>query len=104
MEFVSLRKKGKLPGETISESYTLEYGITEIEVQTSALSQGNRIFLIGDLITTGGAMFEASNLLKKLGVKSSKLSPLLTYPTWVTVKKLNDAGLTVHTFCEFEGD
>ena len=99
-----MRKKGKLPGETISESYTLEYGSAEIEIQTSALSQGNRVLLIDDLIATGGTMLAASNLLKKLGVEIIEAVAIIDLPDLGGSEKLRDAGLTVHTFCEFEGD
>lgn len=54
--FVPLRKPGKLPGETISESYTLEYGSDTIEMHTGAVKEGQRVLLIDDLIATGGTM------------------------------------------------
>lgn len=54
--FVPLRKPGKLPGETISEKYSLEYGKDEIEMHVGAVQKGQRVLLVDDLIATGGTM------------------------------------------------
>ena len=102
--FIPVRKKGKLPGGTISESYTLEYGNAEIEIQTTALREGDRVILVDDLIATGGTMLAASNLLKKLGVEIVEAAAIIDLPDLGGSNKLRDSGLSVHTFCEFEGD
>lgn len=102
--FIPVRKKGKLPGETISKSYTLEYGRAEIEIQKSALHQGDRVLLIDDLIATGGTMLAASILLAKLGVEIIEAAAIIDLPDLGGSRKLRDAGLRVHTFCDFEGD
>jgi adenine phosphoribosyltransferase len=102
--FIPVRKKGKLPGETISESYTLEYGSDEIEIQATSLHQGDRVILIDDLIATGGTMLAASNLLKKLGVEIVEAAAIIDLPDLGGSKILRESGLMVHTFCEFEGD
>ncbi len=102
--FIPVRKKGKLPGGTISESYTLEYGSAEIEIQTTALREGDRVILVDDLIATGGTMLAASNLLKKLGVVIVEAAAIIDLPDLGGSNKLRNSGLTVHTFCEFEGD
>ncbi len=102
--FIPVRKKGKLPGGTISESYTLEYGSAEIEIQTTALKQGDRVILVDDLIATGGTMLAASNLLKKLGVEIVEAAAIIDLPDLGGSNMLRDSGLTVHTFCEFDGD
>jgi adenine phosphoribosyltransferase len=102
--FVPVRKKGKLPGSTISESYTLEYGSAEIEIQETALREGDRVILVDDLIATGGTMLAASNLLKKLGVEIVEAAAIIDLPDLGGSSKLRDSGLTVHTFCEFDGD
>lgn len=54
--FVPLRKPGKLPGETISESYNLEYGSDTIEMHVGHIKEGQRVLLLDDLIATGGTM------------------------------------------------
>lgn len=102
--FIPVRKKGKLPGETISEAYTLEYGQAEVEIQTDWLYRGARIILIDDLIATGGTMLAAASLLKRLEVEIVEASAIIDLPDIGGSKKLRDSGLKVHAFCEFEGD
>lgn len=65
--FVPIRKKGKLPCETISEEYELEYGRAEIEIHTDAIKKGQRVVIIDDLIATGGTVKAAINLVERLG-------------------------------------
>ena len=62
---VLIRKKGKLPAATISEDYDMEYGTNTIEVHTDAISPGERILLIDDLIATGGTAEAAVRLIRK---------------------------------------
>ncbi|XP_038224169.1 adenine phosphoribosyltransferase isoform X1 [Dermochelys coriacea] len=63
---VLIRKKGKLPGPTQSVSYTLEYGQAELEIQSDAVEPGEKVVLIDDLLATGGTMYAACELMKKL--------------------------------------
>ncbi len=65
--FALVRKKGKLPCETISESYELEYGTAEIEMHTDAIRPGQRVVLVDDLMATGGTMAAAIRLVERLG-------------------------------------
>ncbi|MCI9564711.1 MAG: adenine phosphoribosyltransferase [Eubacterium sp.] len=65
--FVLVRKKGKLPCETISESYDLEYGQAEIEIHTDAIKPGQKVVLVDDLIATGGTIEAAIKLIERLG-------------------------------------
>ncbi|XP_022056031.1 adenine phosphoribosyltransferase [Acanthochromis polyacanthus] len=64
--FVLIRKKGKLPGATVSVSYDLEYGKAEAEVQEDAVAAGQKVLLIDDLLATGGTLYAACELMKKL--------------------------------------
>ena len=66
--FVPLRKKGKLPGAVHSQSYGLEYGTDEIEVQEGVLNPGERIMLVDDVLATGGTLIAGVKLLQKCGV------------------------------------
>ena len=66
--FVPLRKKGKLPGAVHSQSYGLEYGTDEIEVQDGVLTQGERVVLVDDVLATGGTLIAGVKLLQKCGV------------------------------------
>lgn len=65
--FVLVRKKGKLPCETISKSYELEYGTAEIEMHTDAICSGQKVVLVDDLIATGGTIAAAAELIEQLG-------------------------------------
>ncbi|XP_028931056.1 adenine phosphoribosyltransferase [Ornithorhynchus anatinus] len=64
--FILIRKKGKLPGPTVSTSYDLEYGKAELEVQTDAIEPGKKVIIVDDLLATGGTMGAACDLLRKL--------------------------------------
>lgn len=63
--FVMVRKKGKLPGPRVSVGYTLEYGTAEAEIQEDAVSAGQKVVLIDDLLATGGTLFAACELMKQ---------------------------------------
>ena len=65
--FVPIRKKGKLPWETISESYSLEYGTDELFAHVDAIGKGQKVLLIDDLIATGGSLSAAIKLIERLG-------------------------------------
>jgi len=65
--FIPIRKPGKLPAETISESYMLEYGTDTIQIHKDAIQPGDRILLHDDLLATGGTMEAACKLVEKLG-------------------------------------
>ncbi|XP_033468510.1 adenine phosphoribosyltransferase [Epinephelus fuscoguttatus] len=63
--FVMVRKKGKLPGSTVSVAYDLEYGKAEVEIQEDAVAPGQKVLLIDDLLATGGTLYAACELMKK---------------------------------------
>lgn len=65
--FVLIRKKGKLPCETVSKSYDLEYGTAEIEIHADAVRPGQKVVLVDDLIATGGTIEAAAQLIEELG-------------------------------------
>lgn len=67
--FVPVRKKEKLPCETISETYELEYGCAEIEIHTDAIKPGQKVIIVDDLIATGGTVAAAIKLIERLGGK-----------------------------------
>lgn len=69
--FVPIRKKGKLPYTTVSEKYSLEYGVDEVEIHIDAFGnlQNPRVLLIDDLIATGGTAYAAANLINKVGAE-----------------------------------
>ena len=65
--FTMVRKKNKLPGETIQHSYDLEYGTDTVEIQADAIMPGQRVVVVDDLLATGGTMAAAISLLRKVG-------------------------------------
>jgi adenine phosphoribosyltransferase len=69
MGFVMVRKKGKLPGATLPYTYDLEYGTDTIEIQADAVQPGERVFLLDDLLATGGTMNAAARLLRSAGAE-----------------------------------
>lgn len=100
--FVPVRKKGKLPGETVSESYDLEYGSAEIEIHKDAIKPGQKIVLVDDLIATGGTIEAAAKLCEKLGgevVKIIFLIELTDLGGRERLKKYDVASVT-----QFEGE
>lgn len=71
--FVLVRKKGKLPRETIEASYDLEYGSAVVEMHKDAIKPGQKVVLVDDLIATGGTMAAAAELVEKLGGEVVKM-------------------------------
>ena len=67
--FVPVRKKGKLPAETVKASYDLEYGSDTIEIHKDAIKPGQRVLMVDDLLATGGTMAACCELVEKLGGK-----------------------------------
>ncbi len=102
--FVPIRKKGKLPAETIGHDYELEYGADRIEIHTDAISQGERILLVDDLIATGGTAEAAATLIAKMGGEVVECCFVIDLPDVGGRKRLEKLGLAVHALCEFEGD
>jgi adenine phosphoribosyltransferase len=71
--FVLIRKAGKLPCETVSETYDLEYGTATIEIHKDAIRSGQKVVLVDDLIATGGTMKAAAHLVEQLGGEVVKM-------------------------------
>lgn len=70
--FVMVRKKGKLPRETIKEEYALEYGTDELHIHTNSVNKGDRVLCIDDLLATGGTMIATCKLAQKCGAEVVK--------------------------------
>ena len=75
--FVPVRKKGKLPWQTISTSYTLEYGSETTEMHTDAIAQGDNVIIVDDLLATGGTAMAAATLVQKLGGRIAEIDFLI---------------------------
>lgn len=99
--FIPIRKKGKLPRETVSAAYELEYGTAEIEVHKNDVKPGTRVVLIDDLIATGGTLAASIELFKKLGAQVVKIICLLELKGLNGREKLKDYPLD--TVIAYEG-
>lgn len=101
--FIPVRKKGKLPGKTITQSYDLEYGSDTIEIHDDALHEGASVLLIDDLIATGGTAIGAITLIEKVGGKIYETAFVVDLPELGGAKKIQALGHKVFCLCSFEG-
>ena len=101
--FVPIRKKGKLPFDTIVQTYELEYGTDSVEMHTDAVEAGERILLIDDLIATGGTAIAGIQLLERAGAEIELCSFVIDLPELGGADKLRALGHSVSTLIDFEG-
>ncbi len=101
--FIPIRKKGKLPGKTVSQSYELEYGTDTIEIHDDALEKGARVLLIDDLIATGGTALGAITLIEKIGGIVHETAFIVDLPELGGTKKIEARGIKVFALCNFDG-
>jgi len=101
--FVPIRKKGKLPHETVRVAYSLEYGVDEMEIHTDAIGQDERVILVDDLIATGGTALAAVNLLRRIGADVIAACFVIDLPDLGGADKLRALGVNVRTLIGFEG-
>ncbi|GGB04966.1 adenine phosphoribosyltransferase [Brucella endophytica] len=102
--FVPIRKKGKLPHDTVRIAYSLEYGIDEMEMHRDAIVPGDKVILIDDLIATGGTAEAAAKLLQQMGAEIVAACFIIDLPDLSGRKKLEALGVTVRTLVAFEGE
>lgn len=98
--FVPIRKKGKLPADTIEVSYEKEYGIDTIQIHTDALNENDVVLIHDDLLATGGTMVAACNLVKKFGVKKIYVNFLVELDE-LEGRKLFDKEIEVESLIHF---
>ena len=99
--FVPVRKKGKLPCETVSRSYDLEYGSATIEMHKDSIKPGQKVAVIDDLIATGGTVEAAVKLIEELGGEVVKIVFLMELAGLKGREKL--AGYDVASVIRYEG-
>ncbi|AYR20561.1 adenine phosphoribosyltransferase [Alcaligenes faecalis] len=99
--FVPVRKKGKLPFNTVAEEYSLEYGNASVEMHTDSVRPGQRVLLIDDLIATGGTLLAAARLLQRLGANVVEAAAIIDLPELGGSQAIKDSGLSVYTVCSF---
>ena len=100
--FIPIRKKGKLPYNTISESYTLEYGEETVEIHADAIERGDRVVIIDDLMATGGTLAASAALVEKLGGDILECAFVIELPDLKGREKMGDRNL--FSIIEFEGE
>lgn len=102
--FVPVRKKGKLPWETIGQEYQLEYGTDSVEIHTDAVKSGAHVLLVDDLIATGGTAEAAVKLFTRLGGNVVAASFIVELPDLGGRQRLEAMDIEVLSLCTFEGD
>lgn len=101
--FIPIRKKGKLPHETVSIAYELEYGTDEMEMHVDAVQPGERVILVDDLIATGGTATGAIRLLQRMGAQVVAACFVIDLPDLGGAEKIAALGVPVRTLVSFEG-
>lgn len=102
LPLILLRKKGKLPGATYSERFSLEYGEDEIEVHRADVQSGQNVLLIDDLIATGGTLRAACRLLERAGANVAGISAVVGLPFLNYAQALAERPL--HTLIRYHGE
>ncbi|MBP3481733.1 MAG: adenine phosphoribosyltransferase [Clostridia bacterium] len=100
--FVPVRKKGKLPFDTVEQEYSLEYGSAVIEMHADAIKPGQRAVIIDDLIATGGTVRAAAKLIERLGGSVAKAIFLIELPALAGRENLSE--YAVDSVVQFDGE
>ena len=101
--FIPIRKKGKLPHKRVSIAYSLEYGLDEMEMHEDAVTKGEKVVLVDDLIATGGTAEGAVKLLKQQGADVLAACFIIDLPELGGADKIRKLGVPVRTLISFEG-
>ncbi len=101
--FVPVRKKGKLPWETVGQEYKLEYGTDRIEIHTDAILEGEQVLLVDDLIATGGTAQAAIDVIERVGGEIVGCAFVVDLPDLGGSKAIVERGHDVVSLCEFPG-
>ena len=102
--FVPVRKKGKLPYQTIGNDYELEYGTDRVEIHVDAVDQDERVLLVDDLIATGGTAAAAIQLLEQAGGRVLGACFIIELPELGGRKRIEEMGHAVHSLISFDGE
>jgi adenine phosphoribosyltransferase len=101
--FVPIRKKGKLPHQTVRVAYSLEYGLDEMEMHVDAVGAGERVILVDDLVATGGTAEGAVTLLRNMGARVEAACFIIDLPDLGGAAKLRALDVPVRTLISFKG-
>ena len=102
--FIPVRKKGKLPWDTIGQDYELEYGTDRVEIHRDAVGEGETVLIVDDLLATGGTALATLDLLRQAGADIVGCSFVVDLPDLGGRKRLEEPGVSVLTLVEFEGE
>ena len=102
--FVPVRKRGKLPHDIIGHDYALEYGTDRVEMHLDAISPGEHVLLVDDLIATGGTAEAAVTLIRRAGGLIAEACFVIDLPDLGGRSRLEDGGTPVFTLIGFEGE
>ncbi len=102
--FLPVRKAGKLPANTISQNYQLEYGEATVEIHDDAVEPGENILIVDDLLATGGTAEAGIKLIERLGGNIVACAFVVNLPDLGGENRLGAMGVDVHSLCAFEGD
>ena len=101
--FIPIRKKGKLPHTTVRIAYSLEYGLDEMEIHEDAVTKGERVIIVDDLIATGGTAEGAVKLLRQMGAEILAACFIVDLPDLGGAEKLRKLNVPVRTLMAFDG-
>jgi adenine phosphoribosyltransferase len=101
--FIPIRKKGKLPHKRVSIAYSLEYGLDEMEMHEDAVTRGDKVILVDDLIATGGTAEGAVKLLKQQGADVLAACFIIDLPALGGADKIRKLDVPVRTLIAFDG-
>ena len=101
--FVPIRKKGKLPAATLEQSYKLEYGEATVEIHDDALTEGERVLIVDDLLATGGTAEAGIKLCQRLGAEVMGCVFIVDLPDLGGRARLEAMGMEVQALCAYDG-
>jgi adenine phosphoribosyltransferase len=102
--FIPVRKPGKLPRETFSQSYQLEYGEDVLEIHKDALNVDDNVLIIDDLLATGGTIEATTKLIRRVGAQVTEVGFVISLPDLGGEKRLVEMGLTPYSLIQYDGE
>ena len=102
--FIPVRKPGKLPRETYSQAYQLEYGEDVLEIHKDALTPADKVLIIDDLLATGGTIEATTKLIRRVGAQVKDVGFVISLPDLGGERRLIEMGLTPYSLVQYDGE
>ena len=102
--FIPVRKPGKLPRDTYSQAYQLEYGEDILEIHQDALNSKDKVLIIDDLLATGGTIEATTKLIRRLGAHVQDAGFVISLPDLGGEKRLADLNITPYSLLQYQGE